>query len=69
MSKKAIDEAKRYGRVHIAAGLTETQGLIEIQPEDAWTLTPHAAYVHYTPNETISGIRFPDVPLTAMFLW
>src|SRR5699024_1589323 len=23
---------------------------------------PHAAYLHYTPNETIHGVAFPSVP-------
>jgi phosphoserine aminotransferase len=27
-------------------------------------LTPGAAYVHYTPNETIGGVEFPYVPAT-----
>ena len=36
-------------------------------------LTPGAAYVHYTPNETIGGVEYPfvpdagDVPLVADF--
>ncbi len=40
---------------------------------DTWKLTPGAAYVHYTPNETIGGVEFPfvpdvgDVPLVADF--
>jgi phosphoserine aminotransferase len=41
--------------------------------QSAWKLTPGAAYVHYTPNETIGGVEFPfvpetgDVPLVADF--
>ncbi len=27
-----------------------------------WKLTPGAAYLHYTPNETIGGVEFPYVP-------
>ncbi len=34
-------------------------------PEQAsLKLTPGAAYVHYTPNETIGGVEFPYVPRT-----
>ena len=29
-----------------------------------WKLTPGAAYLHYTPNETISGVEFHWVPET-----
>src|SRR5699024_9644933 len=28
----------------------------------AWQLRDDAAYVHYTPNETIQGVEYPDVP-------
>src|SRR5262249_7131007 len=32
-------------------------------PERAsWRLDPNAAYLHYTPNETIHGVEFSDVP-------
>src|SRR4029079_3143238 len=30
----------------------------------ALKLTPNAAYVHYTPNETIGGVEFPYIPQT-----
>jgi phosphoserine aminotransferase len=34
-------------------------------PERAtWKLTPGAAYLHVTPNETIQGVEFEDVPDT-----
>jgi phosphoserine aminotransferase len=44
-----------------------------VPPQAEWRLTPGAAYVHYTPNETIGGVEFPfipdvgDVPLVADF--
>ncbi len=63
-SKKAIDEAKRYGSVNIAAKTEKMDGLAYIPAQSEWTLNPDAAYVHFTPNETIEGIEFHWVPKT-----
>jgi phosphoserine aminotransferase len=61
-SKKAIGEAKKYLKVNVAA---DAGGAYASAPElAAWKLTPDAAYVHYTPNETIGGVEFPFVPET-----
>src|SRR6478735_3123758 len=60
-SKKAIGEAKRYCKVNVAAD--EAASNYSTVPETL-KLTPGAAYVHYTPNETIGGVEFPDVPQT-----
>jgi len=62
-SKRAIGEAKKYCNVHVAADGAEG-GYNSIPPQERWRLTPGAAYVHYTPNETISGVEFPWVPQT-----
>jgi len=62
-SKKAISEAKRFRQVHIAA-TTEADGFNSTPTQDALTLSADAAYVHYTPNETIGGVEFPYVPAT-----
>jgi phosphoserine aminotransferase len=62
-SKKAIGEAKRYAKVNVAAD--ETASNYSSTPQqDALKLTPGAAYVHYTPNETIGGVEFSYVPET-----
>ena len=59
-SKKAISEAKRYCKVNVAS---DAGGNYSTVPAlDTWALTPGAAYVHYTPNETIGGVEFPFVP-------
>ena len=69
-SKKAIAEGKRFGAVNIAAS-TEESGFTTVPPQETWQLDPEAAYVHYTPNETIQGVEFHwipdtgDVPLVA----
>jgi phosphoserine aminotransferase len=63
-SKKAIAEAKRYGDVHIAAQLNEDDLPLRIPAPSLWSLREDAAYVHYTPNETIGGIEFHWLPQT-----
>jgi len=62
-SKKAIAEAKRYGEVTIVASSEET-GFKNIPDPSTWNLTADAAYVHYTPNETIGGVECFDIPDT-----
>ena len=59
-SKKAISEAKRYCKVNVAADAGGKY--CTVPARDTWKLTPGAAYVHYTPNETIGGVEFPFVP-------
>jgi phosphoserine aminotransferase len=63
-SKKAIAEAKRYCDVNIVAD-TEIDGKFTTAPEEGSVkFNPDAAYVHYTPNETIEGVEFSYVPDT-----
>ncbi|MHB1948436.1 MAG: 3-phosphoserine/phosphohydroxythreonine transaminase [Gammaproteobacteria bacterium] len=63
-SKKALDEAKRYGKINLAAKLEIHNDLLQIPAQEKWHLNPEAAYVHYTPNETIEGVQFHWVPET-----
>lgn len=69
-SKKAADEAKRYGQVNVVASSKDTN-FSTIPAFESWKRDPNAAYLHYTPNETIGGVEFfwtPDtgsVPLVA----
>lgn len=63
-SKKAIDEAERYGKVNKVAHTEIIQSLVHIQPQEKWSLNPDASYLHYTPNETIEGVEFHYVPKT-----
>jgi phosphoserine aminotransferase len=62
-SQKAIAEAQRYGEVNIAAR-TEKNQSVQIPAIENWSLNPKAAYVHYTPNETIDGVEFHYTPAT-----
>jgi len=68
-SKKAIAEAKRYGDINVAAS-SEDSKFTTVPEQSEWNLSKDAAYLHYTPNETIVGVEFPflpetDVPLVA----
>lgn len=56
-SKKAIAEAKRYGNVNVVADAKDTN-YSTIPSFDSWNLDSNAAYLHYTPNETIGGVEF-----------
>lgn len=62
-SKKAIAEAKHFCTVNIAA-TTEASKFNATPKQDDLKLDPDAAYVHYTPNETIGGVEFPYIPAT-----
>ncbi len=66
-SKKAIGEARRYCDVNVAAS-SEDNNFTSIPARDSWELGNDAAYLHYTPNETIGGVEYfwtpqVDVPL------
>ncbi len=60
-SAKAVSEAATYVRVNVAAS-GAADDYLKLPPRDTWQLDPRAAYVHYTPNETIHGIEFHDIP-------
>jgi phosphoserine aminotransferase len=62
-SQKAIAEAQRYCKVNVAAS-TEAGKFTHVPPQKEWKLDPQAAYVHYTPNETIGGVEFHWIPET-----
>ncbi|WP_029132418.1 3-phosphoserine/phosphohydroxythreonine transaminase [Sedimenticola selenatireducens] len=59
-SKKAIAEAKKYCQVSVV-GETPA-GEFTVPSAESLKLNADAAYLHYTPNETIQGIEFPYVP-------
>jgi len=69
-SKKAIGEAKKFGSVNVVTSNTD-RNCTYIPAFDTWKCDPGAAYLHYTPNETIGGVEFNwvpevgDVPLVA----
>ncbi|ODS59024.1 MAG: phosphoserine transaminase [Acidobacteria bacterium SCN 69-37] len=62
-SKKALKEAKKVGATAVAAS-TEDGGFKRIPAQSELTLTPGAAYVHMTSNNTIFGTEYAYVPET-----
>ena len=69
-SEKAIDEAARYCDARVVAS-GKNSNYMSIPEQASWDLNENAAYLHYTPNETIAGVEFHwvpeagDVPLVA----
>jgi len=61
--EKAVREGSPYTRVSLAASSIDS-GYTSIPERASWELDANAAYVHYTPNETIHGVEFQDIPDT-----
>ena len=59
--QKAKGEAERYVRVNVAADGAASK-FTTIPDPATWRVTKDAAYLHYTPNETIYGVEFHSVP-------
>ena len=62
-SKKAIAAARQQCEVNIAA-TSEGDSFTRAPAQEELKLDPEAAYVHYTPNETIGGVEFNYIPDT-----
>ena len=60
-SEKAVKEAKRVGTVNIAAS-TEADKFTHVPAQSDLKLTPNAAYVHVTSNNTIYGTQWRTLP-------
>jgi phosphoserine aminotransferase len=61
-SNKAMAEARRYCTVRVAGDAGGDYR--RVPPQRELELNAGAAYVHFTPNETISGVEFGYVPET-----
>ncbi|MEX0728258.1 MAG: 3-phosphoserine/phosphohydroxythreonine transaminase [Planctomycetaceae bacterium] len=67
-SEKAVEEAKRFGHVHVAC--TGKAGNYSQIPAAA-NYSKQPVYVHYTSNNTIFGTQFrnePDIPAEAFLV-
>ncbi len=60
-SKKALAEAQRLCDARAAASSADSS-FTEIPDPKQWQLRSDAAYLHYTPNETIGGVEFHFIP-------
>ncbi len=59
--EKAVREGSPYTQVRLAASSLDSN-YTRIPPRESWDLDPRAAYLHYTPNETIHGVEFHAIP-------
>jgi phosphoserine aminotransferase len=62
-SKKAAEEAAKYGKVQIA-GTTKAENFSRVPRQDELLLDPEADYVHICYNNTIYGSVFDYIPET-----
>lgn len=62
-SKKAIGEAKKFGSVNVVTD-NKDKNCSYVPAFGTWQRDPNAAYLHYTPNETIGGVEFNWIPET-----
>jgi phosphoserine aminotransferase len=60
-SDKAIEDARRHCRVHVAAG-AGVDRFTSIPDPKSWQLSDDPVYVYYTSNETLGGLEFPYTP-------
>jgi len=61
--KTALKQVKPYAAANVAAS-SEADGFRSIPARASWNLSPDAAYVHITANETIHGVEFRELPDT-----
>src|ERR1700730_14491774 len=60
-AEKAVKEAKKIGHVNVAAS-TKDEKYSRVPFESELKLTPGAAYVHMTSNNTIEGTEYKRLP-------
>ena len=60
-AEKAVKEAKKVGTVNVAAS-TKGDNYARLPKPSELTLTPGAAYVHMTSNNTIEGTEYHHLP-------
>lgn len=60
---KAAKQAAPFVNVNIAADGADADGKYNHVPaQTTWQTSEEAAYLHYTPNETIGGVEFSFIP-------
>jgi phosphoserine aminotransferase len=59
--EKAVQEAERYVKVNVVANTKATKFTTVPDPQN-WKVSKSAAYLHYTPNETVFGVEFHTIP-------
>ena len=59
--EKALENARPLLKTQVAAS-ARAGGYTDIPDPAGWQRTPGAAFLHYTPNETIHGVEFHHIP-------
>jgi phosphoserine aminotransferase len=59
--QKAVSEGKPYCVARVAAS-TEAGNFTDIPEPGSYGVDPTAAFLHFTPNETIHGVEFHELP-------
>ncbi len=60
-SKRSVDDASAYGKIHVVAS-TESKQYRHVPPFSDWQLNKDSAYLHICTNETMSGVEFDGLP-------
>lgn len=60
-SNRAWTEGQKLTQAQLAAD-GKASGYTDIPPVSSWKVRKDAAYLHYTVNETIGGVEFPEIP-------
>jgi len=60
-SSLAYEEACKLKHAYCVAN-SKQQGFTNVPDRSKWHLRDRTAYLFYTPNETINGVRFSDIP-------
>jgi phosphoserine aminotransferase len=60
-SEKAVKEARKVGAVNVAF-TGKAENFVRVPKQEELKLTPGAAYVHVSTNETIHGVEFHQLP-------
>jgi phosphoserine aminotransferase len=61
--KKAVESAKLEGKVNVVFD-GKADNYRDYKPFEELALSPKAAYVHFTSNETIQGVEYPTDPVS-----
>ncbi len=65
-SELALREAERYGDVTRVLPAQANPDIASIPAQSEWNINPDAKYFYYTPNETLQGLAFPNIPDVSM---
>uniref|UniRef100_A0A8D9AUF8 Phosphoserine aminotransferase n=1 Tax=Cacopsylla melanoneura TaxID=428564 RepID=A0A8D9AUF8_9HEMI len=59
-SKKAAQEAEKYGKVNLV--IPKASKFTTVPDQSTWNRDPEASYLYYCDNETVDGVEFNYIP-------